>query len=322
MESKEIINYFVVPDKPGRKYTTENDTRWGGFFEPDPSENPGKTDDGLRVVLFASWDYGYLVLETLKEFEQKFPGQLNLVGLVTDDPVNPDAKISLKKRVWNLLELPYRVIDETFIIESGLNHGIPVYTGEVKVKSFQRIMEKWNPDAILVCVFGQIIDSFTINLPRYGIYNFHPSDLSLHQGAGPAPYDDLANRCEGTTVWSVHHITEEVDRGEVVGKSTPVNVLDSKGDLPGNPLVVYHKLAEVLSPLAYFLVKELSRNFELNRPGKIGRIDFDGLIPDKIKTSLMQPVTHDSWTDVLTVPEGFLFKPGQNEPVSQVGADR
>lgn len=279
-------------------------------MEPDPSENPDKKDAGLRVVLFASWDFGFLVLETLEEYEKEFPGQLNIVGLVTDNPLNPDAKISLKKRVWSLLDQSSRVIDETFVIESALSDGIPVYSGEVKVESFHRIIEKWNPEAILVCVFGQILDSFIINFPRYGIYNFHPSDLSKHLGAGPSPYTDLAARHAGTTVWSVHHITGEVDGGEVVGKSPPVNVLDVKGDLPGNPLVVYNKLAEALSPLAFFLVKELERNFELNKPGRIDHIDFDKLIPDNIKTRIMQPVTRELWTDILAIPDDFLFKPG------------
>ena len=123
----------------------------------------------------------------------------------------------MKKRVWNYIDLPYRVFDETFTLDSALSHGIPVYTGEVKIESFNRLIQKWNPDAILVCVFGQIINSYTIHLPSYGIYNFHPSDLSRHQGGGPAPYDDLAARKAGTTVWSVHHVTEELDGGHVIG---------------------------------------------------------------------------------------------------------
>jgi len=310
INNEEIVNYLVVLSKPGRKFTAENDTRWGGLIEPDPTENSCKTDEGLRVVLFGSWDFGFLVLETLKEFENKYPGQINLVGLVTDDPLNPNAKISVKKRIWNLLDMPHRVIDETFIIGSGLKHGIPVYIGEVKVDSFHDILKKWNPDVILVCVFGQIIDSFTINLPRYGIYNFHPSDLSLHQGAGPAPYDDLVNRHAETDLWSIHHVSEEIDSGEVVGKSPPVKVLDEKDELPANPIVVYHKLAEILSPMTYFFMKELVRNFELNKPGWIDHIDFDSLIPENIKIKIMHPVTIDPWSDVLEIPDDFLYKSG------------
>lgn len=36
MKSEDIINYFVVFNKPGRKFTSENDTRWGGLIEPEP----------------------------------------------------------------------------------------------------------------------------------------------------------------------------------------------------------------------------------------------------------------------------------------------
>ena len=132
----------------------------------------------------------------------------------------------------------------------------------------------------------------------------------MHHGAGPAPYDDLAQRHAGTTVWSVHHVSEEIDCGTVIGKSPPVNVLDVKGELPADPLVVYHKLAEALSPLAFFLIKELGRNFELNRPGRIDHVDFESLIPDTIKNRLIQPITGDPWTDVLSIPDDLLYKPG------------
>ncbi|MCX6250851.1 MAG: formyltransferase family protein [Bacteroidetes bacterium] len=306
-DNEKLVHYLVVLDKQGRQFITEDDTRWGGLIEPSPSENADKSRNGLRIVLFGSWEFGYLVLETLKEYERRFPEKLNLVGLVTDNPLNPDAKISLKKRVWNFIDLPFRVFNETFTIESGLSHGIPVYTGEVKVKSFQNIMEKWKPDAILVCVFGQIIDSFTINLPRYGIYNFHPSDLTLNQGAGPAPYEDLTARNAETAVWSVHHVTEEIDHGHVIGQSPPVNVRNKEGILPGNPLVVYQKLGEALTPLTFFLIEELSRRFEMNKPGPIDVIDFTGLIPDKVKQSLMQPIISDLPSEILPKPDTSIF---------------
>ena len=308
--NEKIIDYLVVSHIPDRRFTAENDTRWGGLIEPAPSENADKTDAGLRVALFASWDFGYLMLETLKKFENKYPDQLNLVGLVTDHPLSPDAKISLKKRIWNLLDMPYRVIDETFIIEAGLSHGIPVYTGEVKVESFHHLLEKWKPDVILVCVFGQIIDSFTLNMPPYGIYNFHPSDLSKNQGAGTAPYNDLMLRKAKTGVWSVHYVSEDIDCGPIVGISPQVNILDVKGELPADPVVVYHKMAEILSPMAFILVKEMVSNFGLSKPGRINSVDFESLIPDGIKTKIMQPIIGDPWTEGLSIPDDFLFNPG------------
>jgi len=231
-ENEKLVRYLVVLDEPGRKFFTEADNRWGGLILPAPGEKRSKIKDGLKVALFGSWEFGYLVLETLKEYDRRFPDKLNLVGLVTDHPLNPDSKISVRKRVWKFIDQPFRVFDETFIIESALCHGMQVYTGDIKVASFYRMIRRWNPDVILVCVFGQIINSFTINFPPYGIYNFHPSDLTMGQGAGPSPYDDLAVRNAETAVWSVHQVTKDVDGGHVVGLSPPVNIRNSEGNLP------------------------------------------------------------------------------------------
>ena len=307
LENEKLVNYLVILDKPGRQLITAEDTRWGGLIQPAPSENPDKTNEGLRIVLFGSWEFGYLVLETLKEYERRFPGKINLVGLVTDNPLNPDAKISLKKRIWSLIKMPFRVFDETFTIESGLSHGIPVYTGEIKIESFCRTMEQWNPDVILVCVFGQIINSFIINLPSYGIYNFHPSDLTKHQGAGPAPYEDLVNRNAEATVWSVHHVSEEIDSGHVVGLSPPVNVRNTKGVLPGNSLVVYQKLAEALTPITFFLIEELTHRFEKNMPIPIDHLDFNNLFSPEVKKKLMRPITTDIPVEMLPLPDKSFF---------------
>ena len=307
LDNEMLVRYLVVLDRPGRQFTAADDTRWGGLLSPNPEEIPTRGGSGLKVVLLGSWLFGYLVLETLERYERRFPGKLNFVGLVTDDPLNPDARISVKKRIWNLVGLPYRVIDETSVIESGLSHGVPVYTGEVKVESFRKLLGQWNPDAILVCVFGQIIDAPMIEVPRFGTYNFHPSDLSLHQGAGPAPYDDLAARRAGTTRWSVHHVTEEVDAGPVVGHSPLVNVLNAKGALPGDPLVVYEKLSEALGPLAFFLIEELCRRHETKRPGPIEEIDFENRFSGEVKSRLLQPILKETADGTLPIPESSLF---------------
>ena len=55
-ENEKLVEYLVVLDKPGRKFHSEEDNRWGGLIEPAPGENPAKTEEGLRVVLFSSWE--------------------------------------------------------------------------------------------------------------------------------------------------------------------------------------------------------------------------------------------------------------------------
>ncbi len=308
-EHEEIIDYLIVYEKNGRRFLAEDDIRWGGLIEPAPFENPDKRPGGMRVAVFASWDYGYLVLETLKAIENKFPDKLNLVGLVTDDPLNPLARISLKKRVWSYLDLPERTVGETMIIESALTFGIPVYLGEIKTPSFHALLDKWKPDVILVCVFGQIIDEFTFQYPPFGIYNFHPSDLLKHQGAGPAPYEALYARKAETGLWSVHHITAALDGGLVIGQSPPVCVVDKDHKLPSNPLVVYHKLGEALSPLVYFLILELCGNFEGNQAGFIDKLNFPEQFPEDLRRKLMLPVNLETWDYAGSFPQFDLFNP-------------
>jgi hypothetical protein len=306
-ENEKLVNYLVVKAKSGRKTEVLNNSRWGELILPAPSDNSDKTLDGLRVVLFGSWQFGYVALETLKAYERNFPNKLNLVGFATDHPLNPEAKISVKKRIWNMLDLPSHVIDETTIIESALSFGIPVYTGEIKIDSFHQLLKQWDPDVIISCVFGQIIDRFIMNVPAYGIYNFHPSDLSQHHGAGPAPYEDLATRNAATTVWSVHHVSEEIDAGHVLGQSPPVKILDREGHLPGNPLVVYNKLAEAVSPLTYYLIEELYGRLERNDRGFIEHLDFSDLFPSDIKKKLLEPIARDEPTDLILFPDATLF---------------
>jgi hypothetical protein len=302
-ENEHLVDYLVVLDHTGRRYIFEDDNHWGGLIQPNPAENPGKTAKGLKVALFVSWKFGYVVLETVKRFENRFPGRLCLVGLATDNPLNPDAKISKKKRIWNVLDLPVQVIDETCTIESGLSHGIPVYTGEIKVDSFRRQLQQWNPDAIIVCVFGQIIDPFILNYPAYGIYNFHPSDLARNHGAGPAPYQDLAERNAETTVWTVHHVCEELDGGHIIGQSPPVNVRNTQGILPADPLVVYDKVMEALSPMVFYLLDGLCRKYENNQPGPLDHIDFESLFLEENKKKILLPITTD-------VPDEMLPESG------------
>lgn len=299
LENEKLVRYLVALDRPGRRFRAEDDTRWGGLLEPAPEEVPAGHGGGLRVALFGSWVFGYLVLDTLARYQLRYPGKLSLVGLVTDDPLNPDAKISLKKRIWHLLDLPYRVVNETTILESALSNGIPAYTGEVKVESFRRLLAAWRPDAILVCVFGQVIDARIIELPPMGIYNFHPSDLASGVGAGPAPYDDLAARDAPTGKWTVHHVTEEVDGGAIVGQSPPVNVRDAAGRLPASPQVVYEKLAEALGPLAFLLVEELCRRREEGRTGRIDRLDLEESMPNVLKARFLRPIQGDATPGVL-----------------------
>src|SRR5215475_9732585 len=224
-----VLNHRLVLDHPGRRFMPVAGSRWGELILPAPDEGAGASGTGLRVVLFASFEFGYMALEAVKAYARRFPGRLQLAGLVTDDPLNPTAHIGLKKRVWKYVGRDETIMIETAIVASALAAGMPAFTGEIKTEGFRRLLDAWRPDVILSCVFGQVIDRWIIERPAYGIYNFHPTDLAHGIGAGPRPAQDLAACGATTTVWTIHHVAEAVDAGHIVAVSPAMNIRDGGG---------------------------------------------------------------------------------------------
>jgi folate-dependent phosphoribosylglycinamide formyltransferase PurN len=305
-ESEEEINKVLTADNQQRKFVPIPESRWGELIIPAKNENPDKTNEGFRVVVFASYLLGYMLLETLKECERRYPSKLNITALITDDPANPGAKISLKKRIWRLYDSEEKLSIEKAIVESALSFGIPCYTGEVKIEHFGRLLKIWNPDAILVCVFGQIIDAPVINFPAFGIYNFHPSDLADRFGAGPQPFEDLIARKADTTKVTIHQLTEKIDSGPIVAQSTPIKVKMENGEMPDNVLVIDDKIIPAIDHMAAALISELISRKERNEKGVIQKINLEEIFPESYKTKLMEPIRTNVPSEILPSPDKNL----------------
>ena len=62
--------------------------------------------------------------------------------------------------------------------EVALKYDIPVYQPvKVKEEAFQQVLEKINPEVIVVVAFGQILPQSILSLPKYGCINVHASLL-------------------------------------------------------------------------------------------------------------------------------------------------
>ncbi|MBL9172445.1 MAG: hypothetical protein JNL10_02820 [Verrucomicrobiales bacterium] len=264
-------------------------SRWGELILPAASERRAATPGAMRVVMFASFEFGHLALQAARAFAQRFPERLFLAALVTDDPVNPEARIGLRKRIWKYIETGERIHLETAIADAALAAGMDVFTGEVKVDAFREMLGTWRPDAILSCGFGQVIDAPIIQAPPLGIYNFHPSDLSHGHGAGPAPYEDLAARGVTETVWSIHHVSEVVDGGAVIGHSPPIQVAQPDGNLPANPLLVYDKLVDPVGWLTLRLLTALADRHAAGVTGPIPQLDLESDMPQGLRNRMAEP---------------------------------
>ncbi len=304
---EDIVDQNLIQEDGGRLIQTNlGDSGWGQLIFPSEKETYNKTDQGLRVVVFGSYLLGYLLMETLQEMERRNPTRLNIVGLVTDDPASPSAKISVKRRIWRKYNQEETVHLETAMIEAGLKSGVPVYTGAVKTEYFRNLLKTWNPDVILVCVFGQIIDAPIINYPKQGIYNFHPADLLAGHGAGPQPFQDLIDRQATTSKVTIHQLTTDLDAGPILGQSPPVNVRFADGSLTDNILVLDDKMLQPVDVMGALLMKTLILHHESGRKGAIKKLDFARHFHEEIKDRLMQPVPSKTPSNQLPEPSGHV----------------
>ena len=304
---EEIVDQNLMHDDKGRKIITDvGDSGWGQLILPSEKERKEKTEEGIRMVIFGSYYLGYLLLETLRKFEKQNPSRLNIVGLVSDDPASPTAKISVKRRIWRLYDQQETISIETATIESGLKGGIPVYSGAVKTDYFRKLLKEWKPDVILVCVFGQIIDEPVINFPPLGIYNFHPADLLAGYGAGPQPFQDLIDRNAETSKLTIHQLTVQLDGGPILGQSPPVNVRFADGSITDNILVLEDKMIKPVDIVGALLTKTLILHKEKERKGPLNQLDFAKHFSAEIKQWLMDPITSDKPSDSLPRPSEFV----------------
>jgi hypothetical protein len=161
----------------------------------------------MRILAVGSWTLGLLAFESLLDLEKALPGKVRIVGLVTDDPHDPDAKISIHRRFWRYYDQAHREDYEWGILHRALVEGVPCYTGEIKCDGFRSLLATWDPEAIVTAAFGQIIDETIINYPAHGIYNVHPSDLLHHYGVGPHPWEDLVERQATSMRVTLHKVS-------------------------------------------------------------------------------------------------------------------
>lgn len=301
---RELIN----KDADRKVISNPEDSQWGQLILPGRNENLDKTNEGLRLLIIASYRTGGLLVKALTLFEKLFPDKLNIIGLITDDPASTDARISVKKRIWRLFDNEQRLDMEDDIIEHSLQAGVPVYTGAVKTEYAHKLLKQWDPEAIQVFVFGQIIDSPFITYPDLGIYNYHPADLVHHHGAGPRPYVDLLERDAKTSRFTIHQLSEELDSGHVIGQSPVINVRNKDGSITDNLLIIEDKMTEPVDFMAIILTNELIKKKQTKQAGKIETLNFVNYFTKEHKEFLKQPITETKSLESMPEISGFALE--------------
>jgi len=271
--------------------TTNPDFLWGRLYEPTSPKASVK--GGIRTVVFGSTTAGNLVINTLAKLESRHPGMINLVAAATDDPLDPATQISVKKRIWNQYTPPEMQRLHDMVAESCLQAGIPCYTGGIKTDAFRAMFRSWNPELVLVCCFGQLIDRVLFEYPVEGMYNFHPSDLAANIGAGPRPFELTISQGRTTSRMILHRVNEIIDGGPIVGSSPPINICRTDGKYPDSLLTLQEKIPSICGWMSTELVHTLYNRKAMGIKALIERIDFESSMPEEILALLMKPAEND-----------------------------
>jgi len=274
----------------GRTITKLEGTRWGRLILPSPEEAARRPVQGLKVLAIGSWTLGLLSLEALLSVEGERPRDIRLVGLVTDDPLDADARISVKKRFWRYYSQSEQEEYEWALLHRALPLGIPCYTGEVKCDAFRALLAQWDPEVIVVAAFGQLIDTPIIYFPKYGIYNLHPSDLLHGHGAGPQPWEDLVQRRASSTRVTLHRVSPEIDSGDIVGQSPEINVLMPDGSFSDDVRMVGEKTLVPVRAMVRELVLALMEKKAFGDEGPLDALDFEQVFSHGFKKRLREPL--------------------------------
>ena len=185
----------------------------------------------MKIVYMGTPDFAVNPLHALAE------AGYEVAGVVTQ----PDKP---KGRGKSMLPTPVK--------EEALKHGFPVYQ-PVKVRDpeFLQVLEKLEPDIIVVAAFGQIIPKSILELPKYGCINIHASLLPKYRGAAPIQQAVIDGEKEsGVTIM---RMGTGLDTGDMISKIVVPIAKDETGG------TLFDKLAEAGAKL---LVETLPHIFD------------------------------------------------------------
>lgn len=284
-------NSLKVSGSKGSFRVIVNDaSEWGQLFIP---VNMPEKKDGLRIAVFGSTTSMHLVMEILIRMDRKFPGSINIRAVATDDPLDPRARIFVRKRIWKYYSIEEKSYLMNLVKDTVLSYGLPCYTGGVKNDYFRALLKTWDPEVIIMCCFGQKIDAPIYEYPSYGMYNFHPSDLASNIGAGAEPYIMTIDNGRTTSNMILHIVTETIDGGPIVGISPVINIALENGNYPDSILSLQEKIPSICGWMTYGLVMKILEKKRKGETGSVNQVDFEKIIPLHIKKLLLKPSSND-----------------------------
>lgn len=148
----------------------------------------------MRIVFMGTPDFAVETLEKIIE------NGYDVVAVVTqpDKPKGRDKKLSPPP-----------------VKECALKHNLTVLQPQrARDEAFVQELKRYNPDAIVVVAFGQILPESILHMTKYGCINVHASLLPQYRGASPIQWA-VIDGCKKTGVTTML-MDEGIDTGDIL----------------------------------------------------------------------------------------------------------
>ena len=167
-------------------------------------------NDKIRVLFMGTPEFSVPCLEAL------IKSGYDVVGAVTQ----PDKP---KGRGHKLIPTPVKAC--------AAEHGIEVFQPEtLKNEALKPVLERTEPDIIIVVAYGKILPEYILSFPRLGCINVHASLLPRYRGAGPIQWSVING--ESVTGVTTMYMERGLDTGDMIlKKKTPIGENETSGEL-------------------------------------------------------------------------------------------
>lgn len=168
----------------------------------------------------------------------------------------------------------------TPVKQKAMEYDIPVYQPE-KLREQENIdiINKLNPEIIVVAAYGQILPESILNIPKYGCINIHASLLPKYRGAAPIEWSIIDG--EEKTGVTTMYMEKGLDTGDMLDQVEVIITPEDTGE------TLHDKLATEGAGLILVTMEKLEKgeakrtkqddsksNYAVMLKKEMGRIDF------------------------------------------------
>lgn len=194
------------------------------------------------IYLFTNDVFGKLFVETVQKYSLKSQQKVIVVYSETRSSSTFNLKTVMKFVLRGLMHLTKKFAFK----KNGLSLK---FIENINSPSFHEKIKKG--DHGIVAGFNQIFKKETI-CRFQDLVNFHPSILPLYRG--PVPSYWCLHNGETKTGFTLHRITDQIDRGEILYQDTIL--LGNKKD----PLELDEEIAKIAQPVFWSYLEHISNN--------------------------------------------------------------